>query len=189
MNYKLNMLLLALSLQISQVTHAQIANGIWSTKCINSQQKIQIYRSSHVVSIEKFYSDSQCLDESIRFQTTGSINYSHENISFIDFEYKEIQVIPFKQNIIDDFNTRKVCGFSQWKPGEAQNITGLRCAIFNLYKETQIPQLGDRKYGIYLIENAKLYYGQLTKTLDGSSSEKRPNQINTSIEYIFRSSP
>ena len=185
MNFKISILFLALVFQISQITHAQIANGIWSTKCINGQQKLQVYSDKLVVLIEQFYSDSQCLNESIRFETTGTINYSHENSSFIDFKYEAIHVTFFKQDIIDDFNNRKVCGLAEWKLAHAQNITGRRCAIFNLHKETQIPQTGDRKYGIYSIENAKLYYGQLTKNLDGSSPEKRPTQINTSLEYFF----
>lgn len=156
-------------------------------ECQQGLKKEQLYESSAKVSTtEFFHQDAACKDESFRFQTIGHVIYSDENPTFIDFVYAQINLTVFKQHVIDDFNTRKVCGFSNWKNGEAQNITGLKCAIFNYSKETQIPKAGDYKYGIYSVEGNKLYYGQPSLEYDGSTPARRPIEFRRSIEFLFQ---
>ena len=182
---KLN--ILALILFFSFTSEAQITNGLWSTGCQHSLKKEQIYgRNNRVISTESFYQDTKCTDESFRFQTIGLVNYYENSNSFIDFIYEELYLSLFKQNVVEDFNTRKVCGHDNWVIAEAQNITGRECAIFNINKPTRIPAAGDFKFGIFQILEGKLYYGKLTQNLDGSSPQKRPLEINYFIEYIFQ---
>lgn len=188
---KINLFVLILSLPLISV--AQIASGLWSTGCQNGLKKEQIYGSNNrVITTESFFQDKDCSDESFRFQTIGLVSYYSvsENIAapenFIDFLYEEINLTVFKQNVISDFNTRKVCGYTDWATAQAQNITGLKCAIFNLNRPTKIPSAGETKYGIYLSNDGKLYYGQLTQELNATSPEKRPNQINYKTEFLFQ---
>lgn len=182
---KLNLLVLILIL--SSITKAQITSGLWSTGCQNGLKKEQVYRANNrVVSTESFFQDQNCADESFRFQTIGLVNYYKTSESFVDFLYEEIHLSIFKQNVIADFNARKVCGLSDWAIARAQNITGLKCAIFNLNKPTQIPAAGEIKYGIFQIDHDKLYYGKLSRELNATSPEKRPAQINFLTEYIFQ---
>lgn len=182
---KLNILVLILFFPF--FSKAQITNGLWSTGCRDGLKKEQIYgKNNLVISTENFYQDAKCTDESFRFQTIGLVNYHENSNIFIDFIYEELYLSLFKQNVVEDFNTRKVCGYDNWAIAEAQNITGLKCAIFNVNKPTQIPAAGDFKYGIFQILQNKLYYGKLTQNSDGSSPEKRPLEINYFIEYIFQ---
>ncbi|MEQ1721977.1 MAG: hypothetical protein ABL930_02295 [Pseudobdellovibrio sp.] len=156
--------------------------------CQQGLKKEQIYEPNNRVSTtEFFHQDALCNDESFRFQTIGTIQYNGEDSRFIDFTYERINLSVFKQNVIDDFNKRKVCGFNDWKVSVPQNITGLKCAIFNYTKETQIPKHGDMKYGIYLVEENRLYYGQPSQILDGSTPSKRPTEFRRSIELLFQS--
>lgn len=166
---------------------AYINSGLWALKCSQGLKKEQIYESNGTVSTtEFFHQDAACGDESFRFQTIGQVTYSHQNPTFIDFMYEQINLTVFKQHVIDDFNTRHVCGHNNWKNAEPQNITGLKCAIFNYTKETQIPKAGDYKYGIYSVEGNKLYYGQPSLEYNGSTPTRRPVEFRRSIEFLFQ---
>lgn len=187
MTTKLNTFVLILFLTLA--TQAQINHGLWSTGCKEGLKKEQVYdKNNKVVSTESFYQDAACSHESFRFQTLGRITYYQSSNNFIDFTYEVIYLSIFKQNVIDDFNARKVCGYADWALTQAQNITGRKCAIFNIHKPTQIPTTEDIKYGIFQIAQNKLYYGKLSQDFDGSSPERRPVQINALIEYIFQNS-
>lgn len=182
---KANIFIFSFFLSIS--LFAYINSGLWVLKCQQGLKKEQIYEvSGRVSTTEFFHQDAHCSDESFRFETIGSVFYNDANPTFIDFMYEQINLTVFKQRVIDDFNTRKVCGFTNWKNGEAQNITGLKCAIFNYTKETQIPKGGDKKYGIYSVEENKLYYGQPSSEYDGSTPLRRPVEFRRSIEFLFQ---
>lgn len=183
MFFKFNIVVLNLLLPCA--LQAQINTGLWSTGCIKGLDKKQLYENNQVSLVEYFHQDAKCQDESFRFQTSGTVTYNYEQ-SFIDFIYEKIQLTVFKQNVTNDFNARKVCGLDNWAVAQAQNITGLKCALFNTHKEVQVPKAQDRKFGIYQLENNKLYFGKLTQSYDGSSPEKRPRLIDKLTEYIFR---
>lgn len=172
---------------LSGALHAKINSGLWSAGCMKGLIKEQTYQNDTDVSlVEYFHQDAQCQDKSFQFQTSGYVVYSNEQNNFINFIYEKIQLTVFKQNVIDDFNSRKVCGYNSWAKAQAQNITGLKCALFNTSKEVQIPEVADQKFGIYQLENNKLYFGKLTQSYDGSAPDKRPQQIDKLTEYIFQ---
>jgi hypothetical protein len=159
-------------------------DGIWQVPCKQGLAKHQYIHNSHVFSVESFFSDRDCNKISFRFDTIGTNSFPSENSLWINFTFQEIRLSVFVQAVVDDFNLRKVCGLSDWKFGEAQTITGLKCALFNYNKETQIPRAGDRKFGIFSINEDKLFYGVLTRELDGSTAEKRPTML--SEDYYLR---
>lgn len=168
---------------------AQINPGLWSTQCLKGLIKSQTLGTNNEIRLsENFYQDAACTQASFEFKTNGAVFFNSEQPLFIDFVYEDIQMTLYKNNLVVDFNSRKVCGFDNWKIAEPQDITGRLCAIFNIGKETQIPRRNDFKYGIYSIENEKLYYGKLSSQFDGNSPEKRPQQLNRIIEYIFQKS-
>jgi hypothetical protein len=169
--------------------HAYINSGIWVMDCQRGLKKKQVYESNNRVSTtEFFHKDVSCQDEFFRFQTIGTVSYNDKNPSFIDFNYEDIYLSIFKQNLIDDFNIRKVCGLTNWTMGGAQKITGLKCAIFNFDEETQIPRVGDQKFGIFSLSDDKLFYGKNSINKDGSSPEKRPTQLDPTKAYILKNS-
>ncbi len=189
MNLNPKTVLLVISLWLPLVCQAQITSGLWTTNCKDGLKKEQIYENNNrIVSTENFHSDQTCQNRSFSFQTIGQVSYYEESDQFIDFLYYEIFLTLFKQELILDFNQRKVCGISDWKLSQPQNITGLKCAIFNIGKETKIPSAGEIKYGIFQMNQNKLYYGQLSKEFNSTTPERRPMQINFLTEYIFQNS-
>lgn len=172
----------------SAISEASIAPGLWSTGCVNGLKKEQTYNAKQVLTAEHFYQDAACQDESFLFETNGRVNYPADDPGFVDFVYVEIQLTLFKKAVVDDFNQRRVCGLSDWQLAVPQLITAKKCALFNYSKETQIPAAGDLRFGLYAIEENRLYYGQLSPAYDSSTPAKRPKTLNRTTEYIFQRS-
>jgi hypothetical protein len=168
------------------ISFAYIKSGLWNTACERGLLKKQIYINEFVSTEEHFHQNVSCSNLSFIFTTDGYIEFSANEKNFINFIYDKIFLSLHKEISVNDFNSRKVCGFDNWSLGEKKEITGLKCALFNVNSEAQIPTAGQRRYGLYLVIENKLYYGQLNQTYDGSSPERRPQQINRSTEYIFQ---
>jgi len=133
---------------------------------------------------ESFFQDALCTQESFRFQTVGSLSFNSDESMWINFAYEKVALTLFVPEVVQDFNSRAVCGLTNWSVGVSQTITGLQCAMFNVNRPSQVPRVGDLKFGIYRIEDNQLYYGQLTLEKDGSTAEKRPNFF--SPEFFIR---
>ncbi len=154
---------------------ALIPEGTWVSSCQDGLSKLQIItKGNRSQTIEQFHQDRLCQQASFVFITSGSLSFPSESGPQIDFTYTQIQLIIHVEEVVRDFNTREVCGLSNWKKSEPQTITGLECTLFNVHKPTVIPRTGDTKFGIYKIENDLLYYGRLSKEHDSSTPEKRP---------------
>lgn len=166
---------------LSFASLAEIPDGTWIYPCHDGLLKTQIISGGHFsVTIESFNQDKYCQKPSFEFITRGYVEYPSNSLQNIDFSYSEIQLIVYVEEVVADFNERQVCGSVNWKKSEPQTITGLKCALFNIHKETKIPDVGELKYGIYKIENDELFFGKLTAQNDSSTDKKRP------IEYDIR---
>lgn len=161
-------------LSVLPKAHAADLTGLWKTGCKLGLSKEQDINGRETVTTENFYQDRFCQNPSFQFKTTGLIGFSDENSIWIDFVYTEVEITVLREEVIQDLNTRQVCGLNDWEVAKPKVITGLRCALFNVSKETQISKAGDQKFGIYKLENDRLYFGQLTRETDGSDSLKRP---------------
>lgn len=159
-----------------------LPSGLWQIECKDGLIKEQAVKGNFVTSTEKFYADRNCQQISFIFETSGYVAFTAEHVEWIDFTYLNVSLSVSNSQAIQDLNSRKVCGFTDWTISDSKDITGLRCALFNVKKETQIPHAGDLKYGIFKIEVDRLYYGQMTKENDGSTSERRPVGFN--IDYF-----
>lgn len=148
--------------------------GLWKTGCKEGLSKEQDINQRNSVTTENFFQDRFCKIQSFQFKTTGLIGFSDENVLWIDFVYTDVELTVFNEQVIADMNSRLVCGFGDWQLATPRIITGLRCALFNRTKETQISKAGDQKFGIYKLEDDRLYFGQLTRETDGSEPLKRP---------------
>lgn len=173
-----------LLLSLGSYGETQDLNGVWKLNCDRGLRKEQVIENFTTVTTEFFHQDKYCNHESFRFKTSGTIQLTEANPTWIDFTYTQVELTVFIPDVVADFNLRQVCGFTDWAVGEAKVITGLQCALFNVNKATQIPKVGDLKYGIYKIENDRLYYGQMTQKTDGSSFEKRPTDYAT--EFLIK---
>lgn len=185
----LKSIIFVLTTIFSLCSWASIENGLWHTHCQRGLKKQQIYKNGHVVTLEDFHHDADCRDRAFRFETAGFVRFYAEPAHYIEFRYESIQLTLYRDILTEDFNRRRVCGFSDWQIGHPRTITGLRCALFTSDFEVTVPPAGQTRYGIYLREGNSLYYGQLTQEFDGSTPERRPQQLNRSIEYIFQTTP
>jgi len=182
MNLKQKTILILL-LALFALTPAQVraqANslvGVWRTGCQLGVNKQQQFTETSSLTTESFFQDRNCSRPAFQFRTSGQIQFPQENQEFINFTYSEIKLTVFTQLAVDDFNARKVCGFENWKTAKEKIITGLKCAFFNVKKETQIARDNDQKFGIYKGEKDQLFFGQLTHENDGSSPGKRPLKL------------
>lgn len=167
---------------------ATIPEGLWVSACNGGLLKTQTIDSAfHSKTTEQFHQDRSCQRLSFEFITRGELSFSQDQN--IDFTYSEIQLVLYINEVVQDFNERQVCGFTNWKTGKAQIITGLACTLFNANKPTRIPNAGDMKYGIYKIENEHLFFGKLTQEKDGSSSERRPLEYDGQFYEFSKTSP
>lgn len=170
------------------ISSAYIKSGLWNTTCERGLLKKQIYVNDFVSTEEYFHQDANCSDLSFIFTTDGYVEFPANEKNFINFVYDKIFLSLHREVSVNDFNARKVCDFDNWQLSEKKEITGLKCALFNVNSEAQIPSAGQRRYGLYSVIEDKLYYGQLNQTYDGSTPARRPQQINRSTEYTFQNS-
>lgn len=170
------------------ISFAYIKSGLWKTNCERGLLKKQVYVNDFVTTEEFFHQDANCSDLSFVFTTDGFVEFPANEKKFINFVYDKIFLSLHKEVSVNDFNERKVCGFENWQLGERKEITGLKCALFNVNSEAQIPRAGQRRYGLYLVTEDTLYYGQLNQAYDGSTPARRPQQINRATKYIFQNS-
>lgn len=185
--------ILFLSLYLHSVSPpAQIIpDGTWRSNCSVGAERLQIYNRFQVHTEENFFTDLRCSQLNVRFTTIGQIEYPQAlspTYKHINFTYQKVLLTLFRSEPVADFNRRGVCGMSDWSPGAAKDITGLHCELFQPGSLTAVASAGDRRYGIYALSDGKLYYGKLNPSEDGSTSEKRPQQLNRSIEYTFQNS-
>lgn len=154
-----------------------LPSGLWQIDCKNGLIKEQVVRGDSVVFTEKFYAAHECQQISFIFETSGQVAFTPEHDEWIDFTFERVSLTVFNPEAVQVLNRRKVCSSNDWVVGEPKEITGHWCALFNINKETQIPNTGDLKYGIFKIKENRLFYGQMTKELDGSTPSKRPNVL------------
>ncbi|MGZ3692090.1 MAG: hypothetical protein ACXVAX_11345 [Pseudobdellovibrio sp.] len=182
----LKLVLLILGFLGSYRAEATILPGLYQTQCARGTLKEQTYSADQVRLVESFFQDAGCTKSYITFETQGGVQFEESSSQNIDFSYKKIFLTLETPALVDDFNTRRVCGFSNWQISVKQEITGLMCAIFNFDKASKIPSAGDVRYGIYLLKDNGVYYGKMTAQYDSSAPEKRPQEIDFSTEYIFQ---
>lgn len=178
----------ALLLLMTTPIWAQIPDGLWVTPCQHGLKREQVYNKSLSTTTEYFHHEANCRDLALSFTTVGPVHFNLDiaNPHFIEFTYDSISLTLHKQSLVDNFRQRQVCGIQDWQMNQPQLITGLQCALFTTDSLVQVPQAGQRRYGIYEIRGPHLYYGQLTQETDGSSVERRPTEFNRSIEYTFQ---
>ena len=171
-------ILMSLFIYVSPGFSNNLLEGHWIIPCRDGLKKQQVFRGAQVTTIESFHKDRNCQNLSFEFETIGFNEFPAQNLMWINFTYAQINLKVFVDEVIADFNERKVCGVNNWKSGEVKNITGRACAMFNYNKPTQIPRIGDQKFGVYSLDEDKLFYGVLSKEFDGSAPDKRPKALN-----------
>ena len=165
---------------------AGVPAGLYKVFCKRGVVKEQSYLNGQVALKEMFFKDAACTQSYLTFETRGEVEYEENFAQNINFTYKKIFLTLENHDLVENFNSRKVCGFSDWQINQKSEITGLDCAIFNSDTASKIPSEGEMRYGIYLLKDNRLYYGKMSPQFDSSTREKRPESFDLSTEYIFQ---
>lgn len=153
------------------VTLPQEIEGRWVQPCQNKAVREEVLQNNTATLTESYYLDTTCAQPLLTFRNEGGLQAQDGKM---DFSFTRVTIALHSQAFVEDFNDRAVCGYQNWIAGLERDITGLTCALFNPNKPAQSPKVGDMRYGIYKVEENKLYFGQLTLQHDALSPEKRP---------------
>lgn len=145
--------------------------GVWRQTCANQAVRTEDFAGTAVAFTESYYADKKCDELLLEFTSLGA--FTAEN-GKIDFAFRQINITLHNIHYVDDYNDRHVCGINTWQVGKAEDVTGKFCEIFGPGVGLQIPPQGRMRYGIYKIEEDRLYFGRLSLEHDSSSPEKRP---------------
>lgn len=86
------------------------------------------------------------------------------------------------QGEVDKLNEKKYCGFADWELNKPKKIGGLECDGKIVHGK------GETYYDLVKIEakdeGTSAVFGKWTKENDGSTSEKRPNELDMEAVYV-----
>ena len=153
------------------VTLPQEIVGRWVQPCQNKAIREEVLRDNTATLTEDYYLDTACRERLLTFRNEGGLQAQDGKM---DFSFTRVVIALHSQAFVEDFNDRAVCGYQNWIAGLERDITGMTCALFNPAKPAPSPKAGDMRYGIYKVEENKLYFGQLTLQHDALTPEKRP---------------
>ncbi|KYG66314.1 hypothetical protein AZI86_04460 [Bdellovibrio bacteriovorus] len=148
--------------------------GVWRQPCLNQALRTEDFKGTSVTFTESYFADKVCGERLLDFTSLGAFAAKSGKI---DFAFSQINITLHNIHYVDDYNDRQVCGISTWQVGKAENVTGKFCEIFGPGVGLQIPPQGQMRYGIYKIEEKRLYFGRLSLEHDSSSPEKRPQEF------------
>lgn len=146
--------------------------GIWLRPCLNKgAAHIQIFTGLKNRADDLFYEDLNCTVPAMTFINIGHFKIQDQQI---DYEFESVSIVLYTDRLVKSYNDRAVCGKSDWEKNSITVITGLRCALFQENYFVQVPKAGDKRFGIWKIEEDSLFFGALSQQENGSTPEKRP---------------
>lgn len=90
----------------------------------------------------------------------------------MDFTFQSVRLRPLSEAALQWMNQQSFCGKTHWRLMEFQNVSGQKCEFPG--GNIRVPAEGEKRYGIFRIEENLLYLGRLSPEADGTSPEKRP---------------
>lgn len=154
--------------------------GTWVQPCRQKAVRTEAFTETTASLSEVYYADTQCAQELLTFKNEGDVTAGNGQM---DFRFTKVSVTLLHTAFVDDYNSRSVCGFEDWQVGVEKDITGLSCALFTA-KPMRTPREGDMRYGIYMIQDNRLYLGKLTYLRNALTPENRPNEFD--VRYYIR---
>ena len=171
--------MIALSILIHLMIPQSLAqsplDGLWKQDCRSNTIRTESFAGPSVTLEENYFTDAACTKPIMQFKNTGTYIVINEQM---DFRFVSVSTTLQMDAMVDDFNRRQVCGFTDWKINEEKELAGLICRFFNEATNTQVPKTDDMRYGIYKIKADYLFLGQLTPTKNALTPEARPTEWN-----------
>lgn len=101
------------------------------------------------------------------YAVVGDANDGAKNMNLT---VHKVEVKPLSEDSANKLNGEKACDISDWKDGEARDVTGKDC-LGKKYEEGQVI------FDIYKQEGDNLYLGKSSFFLDGDSADQRPESL------------
>ncbi|WP_415062936.1 hypothetical protein [Bdellovibrio sp.] len=180
-----------------EIVNESIEGGLWKTDCLASGgiylKGESSFSGGQYYSSLTVYSDSSCSTASLEvkevgtYALTGTIAEGLFPKSKIDLTLSTLTTTVWSSSLISSFNSNNHCGISNWSVGETRSILGLIC------DSKQMGQAGDKFYDIYGVQvvgdslmgvrAGDLLFGSKSTSYDGSSENKRPVNLSSSLTY------
>lgn len=174
-------ILVFLFLPIISMAAPTLLEGTWQQRCLNGTQREELFQEEKVTLTERAHEDSLCSSISLEFISEGTFILGQKlsqplRATEIDFEFEKISVVLYADNLVEKFNKEGMCGFSDWEKEQKKEITGIACSFYGA--KFPVPQKGEKRFGVYLLEGKHLFFGQLTPDRDARTPDKRPLEYN-----------
>lgn len=150
----------------------ELLQGVWRQDCTNRASRAENFQADKVVLTESFFNDDKCASDFLHFINEGTFMLPASGQ--MDFQFTSVRLKITDESLVKNLNSRSVCGFQDWKLNEEKEISGRLCEIFIIGSPQKIPTVGDMRYGIYRLDNDRLYFGKLTRDENAMTPEKRP---------------
>jgi hypothetical protein len=174
MKYLNEMKLIISLLFLSLWSRAQNLNGTWTTDCQQSGRKIQKINEPFIDTYELYYNDSNCQNLRFYFLDRGTFQ---RNSNQMDYRFSTVNIFIVDAKIQSYFIQQKMCGISAWPLNMVVDITGRSCHLFSPTQLHIVPSANEARYGIYKVEDQKLFFGLISdKNHNALSPSTRPNQ-------------
>jgi hypothetical protein len=166
------------------ITTVSVLDGSWKSECQNGKRAdMHIERNSSLL-LEAYYNDSHCDRAVFEIETTGKISYPESkeptftHSAFpVDYEYQQITITPRQKDAVTQFNNNQFCGIKSWSLDTPQIVTGGFCRFIEGARPIPIPLAGQKRYGLFRIDEPWLYFGQNNAEEDSSAPERRPSRL------------
>jgi hypothetical protein len=152
--------------------------GTYISECITETKVIRAFSGNELTWTMSTYKDSKCVDLSMVWEskytfTIGDQLSNLANTYKIDYTQTSSTLEIKDQSVLDDANSKKEFGYSDWALNTKKDIAGMSASSGD--KEDAN---GTKSYWIFKLDGGKLFSGDLA-TGDGTTPEKRPTSINT----------
>jgi hypothetical protein len=160
---------------VAEMRDLELLQGLWRQECAKRNERTEEFIDSTVTLKESFFSDGHCQKAILVFINEGT--FVLPAARNIDFRFTSVRLKLGGENLIQDFNHRKVCGFQDWKIDEEKEISGRLCEIFIIGSPQKIPTAGDMRYGTYHLQDDRLQFGKISREENALTPEKRPTKL------------
>jgi len=130
-----------------------------------------------------YHTDGSCKEEAAHHIVTGSyelINPRRDGVNDIDYTVEKVEVKPDSGAAADILNTLDYCGKSNFKKGQAKDVTGDLC-LSRQYKE------GEKVYDLVEVNDDKLFRGDaMIIFADKDRPEDRPTDLDKDNTFTRR---
>lgn len=164
--------------------------GTWQSPCVGtttlnlvSTQREYVFNAiGDFDRVERYYSDSNCQNLVATYKVVGTVetkgsNPAKPDLDMINFTVNEASMTVKSDSILNDLNTMKLCGKSDWKVNEEVQVTNAEC-------EGSQVQKGGVQFDSYDIRDGQLYLGQKFLFLAKDNASERPTELDSKVPYM-----